>query len=178
LRLYKSNKKTSRLKTADYWIKNLSLTQHPEGGYYRETYRSTEQLTAAALPNRFRGNRNHSTTIYFLLPSNSRSLFHRIKSDELWYYHSGSSLTIYVLDGGGVKRHRLGPDVENGESLQAIIPANTWFGALVNEKDSYTLSSCSVSPGFDFHDFELANRASLLNEFPNEIEIIDRLTNV
>ena len=164
------------MKTADYWIKSLSLTQHPEGGYYRETYRSTELLNAAALPERFSGDRNHSTTIYFLLPADNRSLFHRIKSDELWYYHTGSSLTIYVLDSNGLKLHRLGPDIEKGESLQAMIPANAWFGALVNEKDSYTLSSCSVSPGFDFHDFELADRASLLKDFPNDRAIIEQLT--
>ena len=164
------------MKSADYWINHLSLSQHPEGGYYRETYRSTEVITTSALPTGFGGDRNHSTTIYFLLPSNSRSLFHRIKSDEIWYYHAGSSLTIYALTQRGVQKHQLGPDIEKGESLQAIIPANTWFGALVNERESYTLSSCSVSPGFDFHDSELAERSSLLRDFPNEEEIIQRLT--
>lgn len=164
------------MKTADYWIKHLSLSQHPEGGYYRETYRSTETITGKALPDRFGGDRNHSTTIYFLLPSDNRSLFHRIKSDEIWYYHAGSSLTIYVLDHNGLRKHKLGSDVANGESLQVIIPANVWFGALVNEQDSYTLSSCSVSPGFDFNDFELADQTVLLRDFPNEVEIIKRLT--
>jgi uncharacterized protein len=162
--------------TADYWIKHLSLSQHPEGGYYRETYRSSESVIGSALPARFRGQRNHSTTIYFLLPSDNRSLFHRIKSDEIWYYHAGSSLTIYVLDQRGITQYRLGANIEKGESLQAIIPANSWFGALVNEKASYTLSSCSVSPGFDFHDFELAERSTLLQNFPNEKEIIEQLT--
>jgi predicted cupin superfamily sugar epimerase len=164
------------MKTADYWINHLSLSQHPEGGYYRETYRSTEVVSSSALPTRFGENRNYSTTIYFLLPSNNRSLFHRIKSDEIWYYHAGSSLTIYVLDQNGVREHRLGPDIEKGETLQAIIPANTWFGALVSEKDSYTLSSCSVSPGFDFNDFELAEQSMLLRDFPYQSEIIERLT--
>jgi predicted cupin superfamily sugar epimerase len=164
------------MKSADYWINHLSLSQHPEGGYYRETYRSTEVISDSVVPSRFGGDRNHSTTIYFLLPSDSRSLFHRIKSDEIWYYHAGSSLTIYVLGQDGVDEHRLGPDVERGESLQAVIPANRWFGASVNEKNSYTLSSCSVSPGFDFRDFELAERSVLLRDFPNESEIIQRLT--
>jgi predicted cupin superfamily sugar epimerase len=166
------------MKTADYWIKHLSLSQHPEGGYYRETYRSPELVSSSALPARFDGQRNYSTTIYFLLPSHNRSLFHKIKSDEIWYYHAGSSLTIYVLDQRGLTEHRLGADIEKGEALQAIIPANSWFGALVNEKESYTLSSCSVSPGFDFHDFELAERSTLIQDFPNEKEMIDRLTKV
>ncbi len=165
------------MKTVEYWISHLSLNEHPEGGYYRETYRSAEFINGSALPARFGGDRNHSTTIYFLLPSNKRSLFHKIKSDEIWYYHSGSSLTIYVLDHNGLSQHQLGPDVEKGESLQVVIPANVWFGALVNNKDSYTLSSCSVSPGFDFRDFELAERAQLLNTYPNEAVIIERLTN-
>lgn len=164
------------MKTADFWIKNLSLSEHPEGGYYRETYRATESVSTSALPARFGAERNYCTAIYFLLPSEKRSLFHRIKSDEIWYYHAGSSLTIYSLDKNGLKKYRLGPDLENGECLQIIIPANVWFGAIVNENDSYTLSSCSVSPGFDFNDFELAEQATLLREFPNEGEIIRRLT--
>lgn len=165
------------MKTVEYWINHLSLNEHPEGGYYRETYRSAEFVNGSALPTRFGGDRNYSTTIYFLLPSNKRSLFHKIKSDEIWYYHSGSALTIYVLDQNGLSQHRLGPDIEKGESLQVIVPSNVWFGALVNEKDNYTLSSCSVSPGFDFRDFELAERAQLLHAYPNEAAVIERLTN-
>lgn len=164
------------MKTAGYWIKHLLLQQHPEGGYYRETYRSTESAEGTSLPTRFGGARNYATTIYFLLPSDNRSLFHRIKSDEIWYYHAGSSLTIYVLDKNDLTKHRLGPDPEKGESFQAIIPANVWFGALVNEPDTYALSSCSVAPGFDFRDFERAERSALVAEFPNEKEIIDKLT--
>ena len=166
------------MKTAEYWIKNLNLTEHPEGGFYRETYRSAEHASNSSLPDRFRGDRNFSTSIYFLLRSQDRSLFHRIQSDEIWYYHAGSSLTLYVINNEGLKTYRLGPEVDRGESLQIIIPATCWFGATVNETDNFTLSSCNVSPGFDFDDFELADRSSLIKIFPDETAIIELLTKV
>lgn len=165
------------MKTLQYWIDHLELQQHPEGGYYRETYRSGETIPSDALPSRFSGARNFSTSIYFLLPSTGLSLFHRIRSDEIWYYHAGASLTIYVLDQRGLTEHRLGSNPEQGESFQVVIPAECWFGALVNTSNSYTLSSCSVAPGFDFADFEIADRTILLNEFPFAKQVIERLTN-
>lgn len=106
-------------------IEHLKLERHPEGGYYRETYRSETIIEPAALPSGFTGERNLCTSIYFLLPSGERSLFHRIKSDELWHYHAGSSLTIYVLLNGSLRTHKLGPDLLAGESFQAVIPANS-----------------------------------------------------
>ncbi|HEY8936822.1 MAG TPA: cupin domain-containing protein [Cyclobacteriaceae bacterium] len=159
-----------------YWIEQLALLPHPEGGYYKETYRSREEINSELLPKRFSGSRNFSTAIYFLLPSEGRSLFHRIKSDELWHFHKGSSLFIYVLSDSGIKIHVLGDNPVKGESLQVVIPANTWFGAKVNESDSYTLAGCTVAPGFDFNDFELASRDELLNEFPALKEVIIQLT--
>ena len=166
------------MKTAEYWIKNLNLIEHPEGGFYRETYRSAEHASNSSLPDRFRGDRNFSTSIYFLLRSQDVSLFHRIQSDEIWYYHAGSSLTLYVIDNKGFQTYHLGPEVDRGESLQIIIPATSWFGAAVNDKNSFTLSSCSVSPGFDFADFELANRSSMIKSFPDHAAIIEQLTKV
>jgi predicted cupin superfamily sugar epimerase len=162
--------------SAAYWIEKLNLLPHPEGGYYRETYRSTETIPAGGLPNRFAGARNFSTAIYFLLRSHDRSLFHRIKSDELWHYYAGSPLSLYVLNDHGLTRHRLGADPENGESLQVTIPAGSWFGALVDENESFTLSGCTVAPGFDFSDFEFGDRASLLKTFPAHQHIIEKLT--
>lgn len=161
---------------ADYWIKNLNLQAHPEGGFYKETYRSSENIPAPGLPDRFGGSRSFSTAIYFLLRSEDRSLFHRIKSDELWHYHAGSSLSITVLDDRGLTLHKLGPELEKGESLQIVIPAGSWFGAKVDQENSYTLSGCTVAPGFDFQDFELADRATLLKTFPTHPDIIEQLT--
>lgn len=164
------------MKPASYWIDHLQLLQHPEGGFYKETYRAADAIAAGMLPKGFSGDRNFSTAIYFLLHSHDRSAFHRIKSDELWFHHAGSSLTLYVLSRAGLSTHKLGQHIDKGESLQVIIPANCWFGALVNEPESYVLSSCTVSPGFDFADFELGGRADLLYEFPEYADIIQQLT--
>lgn len=164
------------MQSAQYWIDHLKLQRHPEGGYYRETYRSSECILKPGLPDRFTSARSFSTSIYFLLKSPDRSLFHRIKSDELWHYHAGNSLSIYVLTSSGLDVHLLGNNPEKGESLQVMVPANSWFGAKVNEPDRYSLSGCTVAPGFDFSDFELAERTALLQEFPGHVEIITLLT--
>jgi predicted cupin superfamily sugar epimerase len=161
--------------TFKYWIEHLALQPHPEGGYYRESYRS--DLLLENLPDSFPGKRNASTAIYFLLPSDQKSLFHKIKSDEIWHFHMGSPLHIYVLETKGFKRHTLGLSLEEGELPQVVIPANTWFGAIVAEANSYTLASCTVAPGFDFSDFEMAQREILLMEFPQHRDIVTLLTN-
>lgn len=160
----------------EYWIDRLKLIPHPEGGFYRETYRSRETIPAASLPSQFGNQRSFSTAIYFLLRSQDRSFFHRIKSDELWHFHAGACLSIYVLGEKGLTIHKLGSDPDNEESLQVVIPANHWFGAKLSESDRYTLSGCTVAPGFDFHDFEMATRESLIKQFPSFAEIICELT--
>jgi len=161
--------------SSSYWINHLQLLPHPEGGFYKETYRSKENISPRSLP-QFDEDRSVSTAIYFLLRSQDKSLFHRIKSDELWHFHAGSSLTLFVLGRSGVTVHRLGLDVEKGECPQVVIPAACWFGALVNEPDHYTLASCTVAPGFHFPDFQLAHRAALLREFPDQEALITQLT--
>lgn len=160
----------------EFWIEHLGLLPHPEGGYYKETYRSVEEIPPQGLGTKFNGSRNVATAIYFMLTGRDRSLFHRIKSDELWHFHEGCALAIYVLTNGGMVTLKLGPNPLNSESLQIAVPANHWFGALPLETDSYTLASCTVSPGFDFQDFEIAEREKLLAEFPNAREIINTLT--
>ena len=162
--------------TTNSLIKQLNLNRHPEGGYYAETYRSDVVVSAEALPANFRDQRNICTSIYFLLPSGEASNFHRIESDELWFYHAGSSLSIYVLGEGELNVHRLGPDLANGDSLQVIVPRGSWFGALCNDVNSFTLCGCVVSPGFDFRDFTLASRQELMSDYPHHQSIILRLT--
>jgi predicted cupin superfamily sugar epimerase len=162
--------------TAEYWVKHLDLQPHPEGGFYKECYRSAGKISQGCLPGGFSGDRSFCTSIYFLLRSADRSLFHRIKSDELWHFYAGSSLTLYVLDERGLSTLVLGSNPEKGESLQVTIPANSWFGAKVNQPESYVLSGCTVSPGFDFNDFEMGTRQSLVNHFPAQQEIIEMLT--
>jgi predicted cupin superfamily sugar epimerase len=165
------------MKTAEYWIEQLKLQEHPEGGFYKETYRATELIPVSGLPARFAADRTHSTAIYFLLRAQDCSLFHRIKSDELWHFHAGGSLTIYVLQDGKCETKILGTDIARGESLQIVVPANCWFGAKVNDPHGYVLSGCTVAPGFDFADFELADRDELLDEFSEHRVVIEQLTN-
>lgn len=158
-------------------IKQLNLSKHPEGGYFGETYRSETIIPREALPGKFSGSRNICTSIYFLLPHGERSLLHRILSDEIWHYHAGSSLSIYVFSRGKFSVHHLGPDLSAGEKFQVVVPAGAWFGAICNEEKSFTLAGCTVSPGFDFKDFELAKRQMLLSEYPQYQKEIELLTN-
>lgn len=164
------------MKTAEYWIEHLHLQAHPEGGFYKETYRASEHIPREGLPARFPAARSFSTAIYFLLRAQDRSLFHRIKSDELWHYHAGSALTIYVLQEQKLVKHVLGPDIESGQALQVAVPANCWFGAKIDAPQGYALAGCTVAPGFDFADFEMASRADLLNQFPAQRQFIELLT--
>lgn len=152
-------------------IQHLHLLPHPEGGYYRETYRSAEQTL------NIEGNtRNTSTAIYYLLENEDKSHFHRIKSDELWFFHQGRPLEILVLQGSELSTIVLGNDVGSGEVPQAMIPANAWFAARVQGRSGYALVSCTVAPGFDFADFELASRVDLLHEFPHWKPVIEEFT--
>lgn len=160
---------------SEYWIEKLALLAHPEGGFFRETYRSKGTMDRDTLPTTFPGSRNFSTAIYFLLPSKDFSSFHRIQSDELWHYHVGGSLWIYVLTQDGLEVKKLGVNLEAGEALQVTIPAACWFAAEV-VSGPFVLAGCTVSPGFDFSDFELARRPSLVQEFPEHRAIIERLT--
>ncbi len=163
------------MRPAEYWINQLDLQAHPEGGFYKETHRSAETIPQNGLPTRFPGPRSFSTAIYFLLRSQDCSLFHRIKSDELWHWHAGGTLSIYVLDRKGMKIHFLGDNPEKAEFPQLVIPANAWFGAKVNQGD-FVLAGCTVAPGFDFDDFELADRRVLINQYPAHKEVIEMLT--
>lgn len=152
----------------EYLIEKLGLQKHPEGGFYAETYRSNDKIEDI--------NRNLQTCIYFLLNGNEVSRFHRIKSDEIWFFHEGNNLSIHTLDHNGHSIYKLGIYDEEGFLPQILIPRNTIFGATLNDEDSYVLVSCSVAPGFDFHDFELMERTELLNFYPEHSEIIYRLT--
>lgn len=163
--------------TAEYWIQALELEAHPEGGWFRETYRSAEEIPAAALPDRYGEARCFGTSIYFLLGPGDVSKFHRIRSDEIWHYHRGDSVTLHLLDKrAGLRSITVGPNVESGEVPQAVIPANTWFGAKVTAEVGFCLIGCTVAPGFAFADFELAEREVLNAQFPAHRELIRRLT--
>lgn len=167
-------------KEAVYWIESLGLEEHPEGGYYRETYRSCEQIAPGALPRRYAGgSRAFATAIYFLLADDDFSALHRLRSDEIWYFHAGAPLTIHIIDkGGNYSSQRLGCGVKAGFEPQAVIIAGNWFGASLDRKGTFALVSCMVAPGFDFRDFEMGDREELLRTYPRHSAVIERLTRV
>jgi predicted cupin superfamily sugar epimerase len=163
--------------TSEYWIEKLQLTPHPEGGFYKEIYSSNNYFDVSYLTGSAEGKRSLATSIYFLLKTGEVSKFHRLRSDEIWYYHYGSSITIHCIDLMGVLEDiLLGSNTDNGEVFQAVIPAGTIFGASVNDSSSYSLVSCMVSPGFNFDDFELMGREDLLSMFPDLKEKIMKFT--
>lgn len=153
------------MRTKEEWIRDLHLIPHPEGGYYRQTDRSEEMYGGKSLP--------LYTNIYFLLTKESPSHFHRLTSDELWFYHGGSPLTIHSIKPDGTyEKNILG--LSEGQLLHHTVPAGEIFGSTVEE--GYALVSCTVVPGFDFSDFRLFTEGELLKEYPQHEEIIRRLS--
>ena len=158
-------------------VERLQLRPHPEGGYYREVYRSAGKITRAALNNQFSGDRNFSTSIYFLLTSGNFSAFHRIRQDELWHFYMGTALHVHAIGHDGkLMTHILGSNLAAGELPQAVVPAGSWFASGVAKTNSFSLVGCTVSPGFDFDDFELAQRKELISMYPQHREMINAFT--
>ncbi|MBN2173055.1 MAG: cupin domain-containing protein [Bacteroidales bacterium] len=162
---------------ASYWINKLKLQKHPEGGYFREVYRSGEVIHKKSLPERYSGFRNFSTSIYFLLESHDFSAFHRIKSDETWHFYSGAPITLFIIrPDGKLFEITLGNDPEKNQVLQFVVGKNYWFAAKVIQNNSYSLVGCTVAPGFDFDDFEMGKKLELLKRFPQHSKLIQLLT--
>lgn len=147
-------------------IKRHSLQPHPEGGFYRETFRSDIQVETAM------GLRSAGTAILYLLSGEDVSRFHRIDAEEIWHFHNGGALAIHSLLPDGTAR----VDVLNSDNPQIVVTAGVWFGAALIEPDSYCFVGCTVSPGFEFSAFELAEREALLKNWPNAADVIVRLT--
>jgi predicted cupin superfamily sugar epimerase len=161
--------------TPESLIKRLKLLPHPEGGFYREVYRSKNIIKTGS--KQFPAGRSFYTSIYFLLNGNQVSKLHRIRSDEIWHFNLGAALTILELKrGGGVKKTVLGPQLQKGQVIQYCVPKNTWFGAYLNTESGFALVSCNVSPGFDFRDFEMAKRLKLLKTHASAKASILKLT--
>lgn len=161
---------------AEYYISKLGLEPHPEGGFYKRTFESGEKTSDQELSVSFEGTRLLYTSIYFLLDSNNISHFHRLKSDELWYYHAGSPLTVHVIDENGeYKEFKLGINLDEGEVPQVLVPKNSIFGSSVTDQDAFSLVGCMVSPGFEFRDFELFTQDELLAKYPQHKDAIMKL---
>jgi predicted cupin superfamily sugar epimerase len=150
---------------AEDYIEQLNLEPHPEGGYFKETYRSELLMDVGG-----RYKRNVSTAIYFMLRGAQKSQFHRIQSDELWFFHDGEALEIAVIINQQLIQYELGLDLASGQLPQVVIPANSWFAARIKSGMRFSLVSCTVAPGFDFNDFELAEGQKLLSLYPQLAE--------
>jgi len=186
------------------WVRALGLRPHPEGGWFRETYRARETVHMAALPPRFGGARALGTCIYFLIERPQVSRLHRLRADEVWHLYAGGPLNLHLLlPDGEYRRLRLGMGAEGDAAatagstsacglppavgvagaaaaaigpFQAVVPAGCWFGASVDEPGTFALAGCTLAPGFDEADFELGEREALLARFPQHAALIMALT--
>ena len=147
------------------WIERLKMEEHPEGGWYVESFRDS----------RIDSGKSASTAIYFLLTRGAPSHFHRIRSAEMWHFYAGSPLLVHQLrTKEGYKEHRIGEDWDLGYHFQSVVPPMSWFAA--ETLGDFSLVGCTVAPGFEFTDFELAKRDELLASFPEYHELVTRLT--
>lgn len=160
------------MKTAQYWIEKLDLQKHPEGGWFKEVYKADETIKKEHLHDRYSGDRHHSTSIYFLITNEGFSALHRVKSDETWHFYTGSPLAIHMIDESGNYKTKILGEHE----FQFTVPKHVWFGATVNDEETYSLVGCTVAPGFHFDDFELGDRKNLQSKYPGLKDIIDKLT--
>ena len=155
------------------WIKYLNLTAHPEGGYFNENYRNSSELN---IDEKYSGKRNLATSIYYMLEYGQFSKLHRLKSDEIWYFHHGAPLKVHVFNNNLYQSYVLGTNLNESQLLQLIIPAGAIFGAEVLETNSFAILGCMVSPGFHFDDFEILKAEKVLAIFPEHKTIIEKLT--
>lgn len=160
--------------TVQQLIEQFGLIPHPEGGYYKETYRSPEVISKQALPERFTGQRVYSSAIYFLLVQGNFSAFHRIKSDECWHFYAGDTLCVHMISPSGqLTTIYLGN--KPGTVYQYVVRAGYWFASETAPGGSFSFVGCTVAPAFDFADFELADSNTLSHQFSQHSEIIQRL---
>lgn len=157
----------NKIKTSKNWVNDLQLEPHPEGGYYRRIYESEYKTPTPS------GDRPSATSIHYLLERHDFSAWHKIKHDEIWFFHDGGQLLIRSLNPQGeIIEHLLGDD-----QLSVTIPGNTWFCSELAEKSpqDFALVSCVVTPGFDFADFEMGNSKALITQYPQHAALFERL---
>jgi len=158
-------------------IERLDLQPHPEGGFFKETYRSKGVINTDSLDLEYKSSRNYSTCIYFLLTSDNFSAFHKIKQDEIWHFYDGATIELHTISPeGNHEKHLIGKNFENGETPQLVVPGGYWFAAKVLGENSYSLVGCTVAPGFSFEDFDLAKREALISNFPQHKSVITKFT--
>ncbi len=164
------------MKSAKYWIDRLSMLPHPDGGYFKETYRSTDIIGQDRLADRYHGPRAAGTGIYYLLNEGAVNYLHRLKSDEMWHFYEGGPLLLHLIrPSGEFQQIRLGANPEAGEVFQAVVERDCWFGATLVQPEGYALVGCTVAPGFDFADLTMAEAETLIAQFPEHAVLIKRL---
>lgn len=165
---------------SDQIIEKLEMKPlEAEGGYFVQKYKSNTNFNVIK-KNGELGERVASTAIYYLLKNNQISALHRLRSDEIWHYYGGDPITLVMLSEYGAREILVGPDILNNQVPQYVVMRETWFGAYIkaeNTQKGYSLIGCTVSPGFEFEDFELGNQHELLKKYPNCSDVIKKLTN-
>jgi predicted cupin superfamily sugar epimerase len=158
----------------DVLIERFGLLPHPEGGYYSETFRSAGIVRRDGPPGE---TRTASTAIYYMLCDGAHSAWHRIRSDEVWHFYAGEPIDIHALDGNGMlATYRLGNALAHpGAAFQVVVPAGHWFAAELSDPATFALVGCTVAPGFEFSEFELADVRELSATSPEHSGIIGRL---
>lgn len=159
-----------QIPNASYWIDHLKLQPHPEGGYYTEIFRSQQAVIRATESTI----KQACTSIYYLLEGSDFSGFHRIASDEIWYFHKGMPLLIHVIDQEGQYTAYELADNDTG-NLSVVVPAGSWFAAAIPTSGGFTLVSCVVAPGFDFNEFEMAKKHELIAQYPQHTRLLNQL---
>lgn len=158
-------------KSAAYWIDKLKLSPHPEGGYFREFFRSQINIKAQNLPEYYARDRSGGTAIYYLMDGADFSAFHRLKTDEIWFFHEGGQLNLHFLKNDSLETQSL-----SREQLVLHVPAGEWFAAEMNDISDFALVSCVVIPGFEYDDLEIGSYEKLKAIFPQHQNLIRRLT--
>jgi predicted cupin superfamily sugar epimerase len=160
------------MQTVDTIINQLNMLAHPEGGYFAEHYRSSESFA----PTGFDGQRSYATSIYFLLEKDQFSALHKIKSDEIWHFYLGEPLEIIEIEPNGkLIKTVLGQNFSYGQVLSYVVKAGNWFGSRPLAGSVFSLVGCTVSPGFDFEDFEMPSKTYFLDNFPQHKTLIEEI---
>lgn len=163
--------------TAAQVAAELKLQPHPEGGYFKEVYRSDEELASESLPARYNEAKRFSTSIYYLITADTFSAMHRLKSDETLHYYSGDTALVFMIHPDGrAEEILMGNNILHAERPQIVVPRQVWFGIKVVETGEYTLTGTTVAPGFEFSDFEMGKRESLIRQYPEHAEKIRLFT--
>lgn len=163
--------------SADEIIELFGLQPHPEeGGHFVETYKSEELISKLGLPERYLSERAFGSAIFYLLTPDTFSALHRLASDEIFHFYLGDPVTMLQLHPDGSSRVvTLGQDILKGQELQVVAPRGTWQGAFLNELGEFALLGCTVAPGFEYADYEAGDRETLLEQYPDQRELIVRL---